>query len=366
MDNEPNMIIILTIEANRRNISNDIDCVFFCSNDMHFPRLGNINQLLFAAEPYLAALERTKGAMPEFVNPKYCDAEKTVFKKPTRLECMMQDFPTILKGKDAERVGFTSIAANLSFSPVKNATCDGVTLQAQGTHPGVAATGEADQYGAIRLILNSIGVNVEEGDAETFDGITTVFAPEIVIKPGIILYPGEYKKLFPSPEKIFISKKSSITINGSCDLVIESMNLDGALIIECEEGSKCLLSNLSVTNDGWIRVPSDTTASEVIAMRGYTLEKKETKTIVVTKDGIEDYASLVPDVESEVLKAELSSLGEKKEVPAIEVKSERPQVTAKATFPVDVPQSIPASLTEPSSKELAQSASDSGCPCTIM
>ena len=36
------------------------------------------------------ALERTKGVMPEFVNPKYADAEKTVFKKPTRLECMMQ------------------------------------------------------------------------------------------------------------------------------------------------------------------------------------------------------------------------------------------------------------------------------------
>jgi hypothetical protein len=28
--------------------------------------------------------------MPEFVNPKYADDERTVFKKPTRLECMMQ------------------------------------------------------------------------------------------------------------------------------------------------------------------------------------------------------------------------------------------------------------------------------------
>ena len=47
-----------------------------------------------------SALERTKGIMPEFVNPKYADAEKTVFKKPTRLECMMQvgilGFPTLL------------------------------------------------------------------------------------------------------------------------------------------------------------------------------------------------------------------------------------------------------------------------------
>ena len=28
--------------------------------------------------------------MPEFVNPKYANEERTIFKKPTRLECMMQ------------------------------------------------------------------------------------------------------------------------------------------------------------------------------------------------------------------------------------------------------------------------------------
>lgn len=54
------------------------------------PYPGNINQLLFRLEDYVKALEESKGAMPEFVNPKYANVEKTVFKKPTRLECMMQ------------------------------------------------------------------------------------------------------------------------------------------------------------------------------------------------------------------------------------------------------------------------------------
>ena len=54
------------------------------------PFPGNINQLLFRLDAYAQVLERTKGVMPEFVNPKYKDAEKMVFKKPTRLECMMQ------------------------------------------------------------------------------------------------------------------------------------------------------------------------------------------------------------------------------------------------------------------------------------
>ena len=34
--------------------------------------------------------------VPEFVNPKYATPAKDVFKSPTRLECMMQDFPKLL------------------------------------------------------------------------------------------------------------------------------------------------------------------------------------------------------------------------------------------------------------------------------
>ncbi len=46
---------------------------------------------------YCATLKRTKGVMEEFVNPKYADATKTTFKKPTRLECMMQDYAKVAR-----------------------------------------------------------------------------------------------------------------------------------------------------------------------------------------------------------------------------------------------------------------------------
>jgi len=370
------------------------------------PYPGNINQLLFAAKPYLAALAETKGAMPEFVNPKYSDAEKTTFKKPTRLECMMQDFPTVLKGTASEKVGFTSIAASMCFSPVKNATSDGAELQKQGTHPGVAATGEADQYGAIRLILKSIGVNVEEGDLEIFQGITFVGGPEIVIKPGIVLYPGEYKKLFPSPETISISKRSSLVIKGSGDLVIESLTLDGALIIECEEGSIGCLRDIVVSNAGWRRVAADLSTSEVIAMRGYKMEKQETTTIVVKKDGsIEGYSPPLLEHVVDVTVTTSPASEEKKEdekiastpkanlfavekvdeflTPKPMTENSTPSKAVSKDIPVSltepskpmagntipfegVSNDIPASLTEPSFDELAQSAPPSGCPCAIM
>ena len=51
---------------------------------------GNINVLIFDAVAYLRVLEDKKGAISEFVNPKY-NPDKKSFKKPTRLECFGTD-----------------------------------------------------------------------------------------------------------------------------------------------------------------------------------------------------------------------------------------------------------------------------------
>jgi UDP-sugar pyrophosphorylase len=53
----------------------------------HFP--GNINTLVFKIPEYVTNLEKTGGIIPEFVNPKYANSDRTIFKAPTRLECMM-------------------------------------------------------------------------------------------------------------------------------------------------------------------------------------------------------------------------------------------------------------------------------------
>lgn len=57
---------------------------------------GNINILVMKLDVYRATLQETGGRVNEFVNPKYVDESKTSFKSPTRLECMMQDFPLLL------------------------------------------------------------------------------------------------------------------------------------------------------------------------------------------------------------------------------------------------------------------------------
>ena len=236
------------------------------------PFPGNINQLLFNLDDYAKALDRTKGLMPEFVNPKYKDEAKTIFKKPTRLECMMQDFPTVLEGDETKKVGFTSIASELCFSPVKNATADGVNLQAKGTQAGTAATGEADQYHAVCKILSSIGCQIEEAPEQTYAGIKVKLGPAIVLKPNFACCPGEYKKCFPHPENIKISARSTLVVNGS-DVVIESLDLDGALFVDAEK--PVVIKDKKVKNEGWVFVPREGSRNEVIKMRGFSIEKKD-------------------------------------------------------------------------------------------
>mmetsp|Transcript_28719 Transcript_28719/g.40605 ORF Transcript_28719/g.40605 Transcript_28719/m.40605 type:complete len:322 (-) Transcript_28719:134-1099(-) len=258
----------------------------------HSPYPGNTNQLLFKAKEYADYLAECQGQMPEFVNPKYKDDAKTQFKKPTRLECMMQDFPSMLKGKDAERVGFTAVPQNMVFSPVKNATEDGAKLQAKGTHPQCAASGEADQYFACRNILKSIGCVIEDGDEEEYKGVKVVFRPEIVVKAEAICCPAEYKEIFVNPEKVRISKNSSLVIKGNGKLRIESLDLDGALVIDCQEFATGTVTDVVVKNKGWKRVAVEEgqdgeKTNEVNAMRGYRMEKIETENITFQK-GIAD------------------------------------------------------------------------------
>ena len=78
------------------------------------PFPGNTNQLLYGMEPYLRALQASQGLVPEFVNPKYKEGSgRTAFKKPTRLECMMQDFSKLLVGEDADKVGCVQFCGTL-------------------------------------------------------------------------------------------------------------------------------------------------------------------------------------------------------------------------------------------------------------
>lgn len=84
--------------------------------------LGNANNIVIEMGAYERTLRgEDQGVVIEFVNPKYKDETRTEFKKPTRLECMMQDIPKLFQkemGSEA-KIGFTMFDRWFTFSPAK-------------------------------------------------------------------------------------------------------------------------------------------------------------------------------------------------------------------------------------------------------
>jgi UDP-sugar pyrophosphorylase len=91
---------------------------------------GNANNIIIELSSYHKTLHGVdQGVVDEFVNPKYKDETvRTEFKKPTRLECMMQDYPKLLQkevGSSNMKIGFTLFDRWFTFSPAKvsNVVC---------------------------------------------------------------------------------------------------------------------------------------------------------------------------------------------------------------------------------------------------
>ena len=125
----------------------------------HFP--GNTNTLVFKIPEYVTNLTRTGGVIPEFVNPKYANEERTVFKAPTRLECMMQDYPKLLD-RATSKVGFTMYDTWFCFSPAKNNVTDAKNCHTKGLPSFGAAQAEFDFYNWTNKMLKLVGVKIAE------------------------------------------------------------------------------------------------------------------------------------------------------------------------------------------------------------
>lgn len=247
----------------------------------HSPYPGNINQLLFRLKEYESVLQVTHGVMGEFVNPKYADAGKNVFKKPTRLECMMQDYPKALS--TSAKVGFTIYPTWFTYCPVKNNTVDALSYVARGLPPACALSGECGQYNIYRELLKQRGCTVESCEPQIIRGIQGMLYPQIVFHPNFCLFPSDFVERFPTPSDVHISKRSSLIVSGN--VIIEKLDLDGALRIEAPTGM-CVRVNIEgvIRNNGYevevldemtFQASDGTVVSEAIAMRGFRIVKHE-------------------------------------------------------------------------------------------
>ncbi|GLT77929.1 hypothetical protein SLA2020_494830 [Shorea laevis] len=235
------------------------------------PYPGNINQLILELDPYIGELNKTGGAIKEFVNPKYKDASKTSFKSSTRLECMMQDYPKTLS--PSVRVGFTVMDTWIAYAPVKNNPEDAAKVP-KGNPYHSATSGELAIYRANSLILRKAGATVDDPVQQVFNGQEVEVWPRITWKPKWGLTFAEIKSKVS--ENCAISQKSTMVIRGR-NVFLEDLSLDGALVINSVDDAEVQVGG-SIQNNGWVleRVDyKDASIPEEIRTRGFRINKTE-------------------------------------------------------------------------------------------
>ncbi len=132
--------------------------------------------------------------------------------------------------------GFTLLPAWICYSPCKNNTNDAAQSVRQGVPAGCAFTAESDHYAAPAQLLRLLGAQVETASPATFLGITAIPSPRLVFHPSFAVLPGEVRERFPAPSRVSISARSSLVVSG--DVIIESLQLDGALFLSAVPGTR--------------------------------------------------------------------------------------------------------------------------------
>ena len=198
---------------------------------------GNINIIVFKLDTYIKALEETKGLIPEFVNPKYTDETRTKFKSPTRLECLMQDLPKLLKS--GENVGFTSYERWFCFSACKNNLNDACNKLKKNQSPESAFSVEQDIFIFNKKIMEIIGkLEIEETEKPNeveIEGCKIKFGPKIIIYPDFAPTVTELKeKLMNMKNKIKMTNNSTLVLKKDVKIE-EGINLKGFCEIEKDE-----------------------------------------------------------------------------------------------------------------------------------
>jgi UDP-sugar pyrophosphorylase len=237
---------------------------------------GNINVLVIRTESYVKILERTRGIIAEFVNPKYADETKTTFKKPTRLETMMQDLPKLF-GPD-EKVGVSVFDRDWCFSANKNNLIDAAAKHAAGGPPESGATAETHFYLAGRNKLVAAGMKVTEAAEELILGIPLVRGPRALLRPSFALTFAEVRSKISGGS---ISGEATLILDGK-EIALENVDIaDGAgLVIKACDGAKVTVKNLKVENAGFelVKLTAEEQGSEAtpeyLRIRGYRIENR--------------------------------------------------------------------------------------------
>jgi UDP-sugar pyrophosphorylase len=234
---------------------------------------GNINLLAIRMEPYLRILEKSSGIIAEFVNPKFADATRTTFKKPARLETMMQDLPKLFGPE--EKTGVTVFDRTWCFSACKNNLAEAAAKVSQNGPPESASSAENDFHRAGREKLRIAGMSVTEAPATTIRSIPLIPGPRAVLRPTFALTLADVRARITGGK---ISGDATLVLDG--DIHLENVEIPprSALVIHAAPGAKVFVKNLTVPPGACFELQPLTDAEmdspevpEFLRIRGYRL-----------------------------------------------------------------------------------------------
>lgn len=226
----------------------------------------------------MTLLTVSKGLVPEFVNPKYKDASRTEYLQPVRLESMMQDYPKLLLQYPELKVNHTHLIITyprfLAWSPVKNAPARAKIQAAKTGNPESAASGEADQLALYRKLLLSVNdCPVCNPDGEE----------RIVMEEGAYVVLGAEcgtttEEIHKHIGKNVILKKGSVLIVNCKNWRLDSVVVNGVLVLNAPCTCEMILKNVVIENQGWHYETishDDPNYSVVFQMRGHIVNRME-------------------------------------------------------------------------------------------
>jgi UDP-sugar pyrophosphorylase len=170
-------------------------------------------------------LESSGGVIAEFVNPKFADASRTAFKKPARLETLMQDLPKSFSS--GEKVGVTVFDRVWCFSACKNNLAEAAAKVAAGGPPESASSAESDFHLAGRMKLRTAGMEVLDAPQQTIHGVPITPGPRVILRPSFALTLADVRARIRGGS---ISGNSTLILEG--DTTLEHVVIpDGATLV---------------------------------------------------------------------------------------------------------------------------------------
>ena len=248
---------------------------------------GNINLLVIRMAPYLKVLESSQGIIAEFVNPKFSDASRTGFKKPTRLETMMQDLPKLFTS--GEKVGVTIFDRAWCFSACKNNLADAADKVAKNGPPESASSAENDFYLAGRTKLRMAGVAVEDAAETKICGVPFTPGPRVLLRPSFAL------TISDVGERILggsISGNSTLILSGDITLENVVIPAGATLVISAVPGAQVTVKDLRVPVSPGFEIVELTEAEmastdvpEYLRIRGYRIVDRGVRKYLIDRPG---------------------------------------------------------------------------------